>query len=312
MDTSILQASFLDAVHRSDEEKLRALLQSHDVTALQNAGLSPEVIMTGAALCSRRDLMKDCLNAGATLTALQGLNKAQKKTLLINVATISITDKDMSLFRSCLEHDILHITNFGRIAAYHGSIEAYQLLMSAGLDINDSYGFGGDALICAIRTNQLSMVEFLLNNGASFNNKNNLLYHRFTPMEVAAMQSSPEMISLLASRGGQISNSLALHRAAAAGKLFNMQSLLDAGADINEIPKPTDLWIDSSDTDLGPPIHYAAQWRSLSAIRFLLDHGADVNSRDVLGRNLLERSVKDGETWGELEELLHESLAPPG
>ena len=267
--------------------------------------------MTWAALCSRRDLVKDCLNAGVTLLALQGLNQAQKETLLINVATISITEKDMPLLKSCIEHDILNITNFGRIAAYHGSIKAYQLLMSAGLDINDSYGFGGDALICAIRTNQLSMVEFLLSNGASFNN-DNLLYHRFTPMEVAAMLSSPEMISLLASRGCQISNSLALHRAAAAGKLPNIQSLLDAGADINEIPKPTNLWIDSSDTGLGPPIHYAAQWRSMSAIKFLLDHGADVHSRDGLGRNLLERSVKDGETWTELEELLHERLAPPG
>jgi hypothetical protein len=308
-----LRVSFLDAAHHSDKEKLRELLQSHDMTALQNVGLSPGEIMTGAALCleNRRDLIRDCLNAGATVETLQGLNKAQKETLLLEVATVSITEKDMSLLRSCLEHDILGITHFGRAAAYHGSIEAYQLLLSASLDINDSYGFAGDALICAILTNQLSMVEFLLDNGASLNYEH-LYHYQFTPMAVAAMLSSPEMISFLASRGAPISNSLALHRAAAMGNIANMQSLLDAGADINEIPKPGELWVDSSDTDLGPPIHYTTKWRSLSAAKFLLDRGADPNLRDFHGRDLLQRSVKDGETWGELEGLLHERLAHPG
>ena len=56
------------------------------------------------------------------------------------------------------------------------------------------------------------------------------------------------------------------------------------------------IWIDSSDTDLGPPIQYTTKWRRLSAVKFLLDHGADPNLRDVLGRDLLQRSVKDGET----------------
>lgn len=127
----------------------------------------------------------------------------------------------MPLLRSCLEHDILGITHFGQVAAYHGSIEAFQLLMSAGLDINNRYGFAGDALICAIRTNQLSIVEFLLDNGASLTYEN-LLHYQFTPMAVAAMLSSPEMISLLVSWGAPISNSLALHRAAAIGNIPNM------------------------------------------------------------------------------------------
>lgn len=72
--------------------------------------------------------------------------------------------------------------------------------------------------------------------------------------------------------------------------------------DVNFIPPVKEVQIVGE--VLGTPLHYAAENRHVSTIQALLDKGADVNLRDRSGNSLLERSIRDGDVWMELKDLL--------
>ena len=56
----------------------------------------------------------------------------------------------------------------------------------------------------------------------------------------------------------------------------------------------------------GRPIHFAAEYRKLQPVKVLIEHGADPTQLNSRHQTVLEVSVRDGESWKELEDLLRE------
>jgi ankyrin repeat protein len=92
----------------------------------------------------------------------------------------------------------------------------------------------------------------------------------------------------------------ALHHAAADGDLARVLELLAGGANPNV-----------SDSRSWAPLHFAAQARSASVARALLDAGADIDSVDDNGNTPLWRAVFNSRGDGELIRLLREYGADP-
>jgi len=137
------------------------------------------------------------------------------------------------------------------------------------------------------------MVKFLLENGAEINT-DRMMSYMYPTLAVAAYFGSTEIMGLLLARCKTTANSLALHRAAAAGRLDMVQYLVDHGADVNEVPPDNHILTWSVRDELGPPLHFAVRRRHLPVVKYLLDHGADATLCDIDGRDLVE-SARGGD-----------------
>jgi hypothetical protein len=85
-----------------------------------------------------------------------------------------------------------------------------------------------------------------------------------------------------------------------------MECLFSAGADINENPKTDYVHTWPSDWRLRIPIYYVINFKNLPAVMYLLNYGADLILLDINGQNIIERSMKDGKAWEDLQQLLRE------
>ena len=181
-------------------------------------------------------------------------------------------------------------------------LEQVKLLLAKGAQVNEKSKYGVTPLHIAARQGQLhwprsgqtqpanaaAIVEILLEHGADVNVRN--------------------VHPKAASRWKTITESTPLHKAAVGGNKETMELLLAYGADVNAVvhvrsnphyrprrrsgfvsgrvivPDPGKL---GSHDDKMTPLHYAV-WRGhADVICVLLNHGAAVNSRDVLGRTPL-------------------------
>jgi ankyrin repeat protein len=305
-----LRDDVLAAFQHADVERLQSLLIEHDLPALQASGIAIDQVLTVAAFCEQKALILACLEAGAQVQSVALTNPDQLNKSLYVIAKVAVANNHVEALKECLECGV-HPTAGGTArplagtAIIKGDIEAFKALMSAGLDVNEDYDYGGDALITSIRANQLDMTTFLLESGAELES-DRLMSYCHGPLATAALTDSTEMISLLLAHGVKIPNSLALHEAASGGRIEQMECLLSAGADVNENPKADHVHTWPSDWRLGTPIHYATDTRNLPAVMYLLDHGADPTLLDINGQNIIERSMKDGKAWEDLQQLLRE------
>jgi ankyrin repeat protein len=91
-----------------------------------------------------------------------------------------------------------------------------------------------------------------------------------------------------------------LHQAAAGGNAFEVQLLLNGGADVN-----------AQDTNGWSPLHFAAQACSADCTDLLLHAGADVTLKDSFGNTALFRAVFASRGEGEVIKLLRAAGADP-
>ena len=119
----------------------------------------------------------------------------------------------------------------------------------------------------------------------------------FHPLDIAALHAPVETVKLLLDSGAAAAigpNSAALH-AAAQGKTSNriavMALLVERGADINglatDYPAPSEALRSGRK---GTPLHTAFKWANEEAKTWLLEHGADLEAKNELG--------KTPEQWG--------------
>ena len=168
-------------------------------------------------------------------------NPDQLNKSLYVIAKVAVANNHVKALKECLKCGV-HPTAEGtarplaRTAIIKSNIKAFKALMSAGLDINENYDYGGNALITSIRANQLDMTTFLLESKAELES-DRLMSYCHEPLATAALINSTEMISLLLAHDIKIPNSLALHEAASGERIEQIKCLLSAGADINENPK---------------------------------------------------------------------------
>lgn len=82
---------------------------------------------------------------------------------------------------------------------YQSDDEAFRALMIAGADVNlQHHKYGWTLLHMAIRRNQKTMVEFLIDHGADINRVDGV---GWTPLMESIMDDMPELCELLITRG---------------------------------------------------------------------------------------------------------------
>jgi ankyrin repeat protein len=181
------------------------------------------------------------------------------------------------------------------VAAYNAihsgdSIPLLQAFSDAGWDVNMPMAHSGDALVVAVDYNKGDMVKWLLEHGA------NVSLHEgvdgLTTLGNAAVEASPDIISMLVNSGAELKGSRALELAARAGRLDNAAILLDLGADINEVLSADSWCVHNRDKEagLGSALHAAASEGHTMVVSLLLEKGADVQLKDSKGRTALERA----------------------
>lgn len=154
------------------------------------------------------------------------------------------------------------------------SQHAAQILIT---DTQNSYSM-------AIGADSVELAKFLIAHGADPNA--NLRGGLHTPLECAALSGSTSVVKALINAGAQIKGRYALQIAAHEGKTEVISYLLDCGAPLDEAPK-NDLGISSA-------LYEAASNGHVEALKLLLEKGADVDVKDMYGKNALELAERNG------------------
>ncbi|KAI9790070.1 MAG: hypothetical protein M1816_005540 [Peltula sp. TS41687] len=189
--------------------------------------------------------------------------------------------------RYCLNAGARIFTCIALEALCSWSFEMYELLVSAGLDINEYVPWHGPFLILAAEKNDLRWACFCLERGADPNL--HMTEDSKKAITVAAESASVEMAALLLDHGALIEGSGAIVMAAEAGRLDMVKFLLERGADINEIGLKD--WGDNrADADMGSALHKAVTEGHIEIVDLLLAYGADINLPDFQRRTPLMRA----------------------
>lgn len=161
-------------------------------------------------------------------------------------------------------------------AAVVGSLDAMNLLVEAGADVNGQNDFGATALLWS--ATDLAKVKLLVGHGADVNAASK---RGRTPLLIAAMSDgSAEVIRYLLDHGADAKaadflKTTALRAATLGNDTNTIRMLIDAGVDVNAADLPGIT-----------PLMMAAGWNgNLDAVKLLLANGAKVNavSRPVMG-----------------------------
>lgn len=129
-------------------------------------------------------------------------------------------------------------------------------------------------------------------------------------MNSAGRQGSVTVLNLLLDYGAELSNSIALHRAAESTherRIPVMEHLIRLGMDINGWDDKMGQW------SIGTPIVYAVKGGVVDNIQFLLENGADPllkNRTGDVGRTVMEVIEEIGSA--ETVELVKQTCAKQG
>ena len=153
-------------------------------------------------------------------------------------------------------------------AARAGNLESARHLVAAGADVNGINAFGTSSLILAVHSDNTELVRFLLSSGAAVDDD----------------------------RSGHT----ALHAAVLRGNLSAVNTLVDAGADLESlVQKPTPVRRQSTDYNFhdaligSTPLWLAARFAEPDIMRALIDAGADTGATN----NLVYPAQRMGENF---------------
>jgi len=158
-------------------------------------------------------------------------------------------------------------------AAEKGDLEKVCGFVAEGAPI-DVIGFAGfQPLHVAAQNGCLSVVEFLLFQGAVIGSRNRK-DGGMQALHYAAQEGHLSVVELLLSSGARIDSGdevgvQALHYASSGGHLSVVESLFEKGARL-----------EAPDKSGARPLHWAAMRGNLSVVEFLLKNGADPAAKD--------------------------------
>ncbi len=122
------------------------------------------------------------------------------------------------------------------------------------------YSFGAPAILAAVHKENREMIEALLEAGANINARSRWWAGSFGVLD----SSGPELARYLIERGAYVD----VHAAARLGMFDRLKELIQADPAL----------VHARGGDGQTPLHFAA---NLEIAAFLLDHGADINARDI-------------------------------
>lgn len=179
-------------------------------------------------------------------------------------------------------------------AAGNGQLDACELLLSEGAALNPDMKQSSSApLHQACKANDVEIARFLLEVGADVDALN---CYKTTPLMYCVKYGSPDLVSLILTYNPDLSITSFIHTAAIHWAVWpnheqNMELLLQAGADPNQIMG-----------DGSTPLHCAAGGGFTEMVRLLLDFGADprIRNQDFM----TAAKVAEEEGQGEMAEVL--------
>jgi ankyrin repeat protein len=179
-----------------------------------------------------------------------------------------------------------------------------QLFLKHNLDMHVHDDEGNTPLHLAAENGLLELAQILLERNADVNSQNN---HGSTPLLLASELGYPDIVQLLLDNHADLDvrdtdGNTPLHCAAIGGQLEVAQLLLRLNVEVN-----------SRDNKGSTPLHLTStgSWRlsegSPAIVQLLLDHGADVQARNLIGKTALE--VACGPEKQEIVRLLSQHAA---
>ncbi|WP_341817117.1 ankyrin repeat domain-containing protein [Wolbachia endosymbiont (group A) of Agelastica alni] len=155
-----------------------------------------------------------------------------------------------------------------------GHKNVVEFFLSKGVSVNDADANGRTALHYAVRFDHLELTKFLINKGANIHAK--ILVDGRKPIHLAA-------------RGG--------YKNANAANI--VKCLLNRGVSVND-----------TDTNGLTPLHYAAKYANLKAVKLLIDEGANIHAKTVGGQKPIHLAAcgGGGETPNTIELFLNKGV----
>ncbi|MBD3170229.1 MAG: hypothetical protein GF307_12155 [candidate division Zixibacteria bacterium] len=286
----LVPAGYCGEIHNVIEEgnldQVKELLESNPdlINATYNYGQS---VMHAAAYSGHIEIVKYLIEKGADVNARSG----QNSNPLHGAAYYGHEDIVKLLIENGAEVDNPNAYDYRPMlsACAGGHLNIVKMLIDAGADIEATTYDGANALLTAAASGNQEMFEMLLELGADLNSVNN---DGDNALHYAAVSPNSDFVRYLIDKGFDI-NSVnhqgepPIHSACYTGRLENVKLLNSLGADINTT--------DSSNQGIFVKTIYSA-YRGvndtlLALMDYLIENGADVNSRDHHGITPLMRAI---------------------
>jgi ankyrin repeat protein len=165
------------------------------------------------------------------------------------------------------------------LAAQEGYLEAVQYLIEQSVNVETRSKSGETPLYAAARKGSHQVVECLINSGAASGIEAKA-DNDWTPLHIAVYEGNEGVVALLVGNKQNLETKVPkdgyrpLHRAAEKSNVKIVQTLINAGAELN------------STTDLNTrqtPLYLAAKCKQLEVVLELLSSGAKINHQSFVG-----------------------------
>ncbi|KAL3428744.1 ankyrin repeat-containing domain protein [Aspergillus tetrazonus] len=192
----------------------------------------------------------------------------------------------------CLEHGQKATQEMMTSVVVHNSFAMYCLMVKhKAVRINYVVPWYGDILGTMASDNKIDWVRFCLEHGADLNTS--LVKEHLSALACAVHTGNIELVDLLLAHGARLKGSNAIVRVAINEDLEMVEYLLSRGADINKIgikgPSGAEAY-----SDMESPLHQAAVEGYTEMALFLIEAGADVYLKDLLGRTAEDLALEKG------------------
>ena len=251
--------------------------------------------------------LTEVIHAGDVSTfasLIEALDPSERREVLQSSSKEAVKHDQPAIFAQCLASgasaEYWDDHKLHSALAEHGTPATLAVLLDAGgINVTDEPNehAGGNFLSFCVNYNNLPALRYLFEvRGYGVADMGPIYKGPHTPLYEAMMRGSPAMLAYLLDRGADPERAPGLlHLAAGDGRADLIRLLLDRGAvDADEVNGSHGM------RPSGTALHRAAELRKLQSVRALLDKGADVSKLDADGQNVIERSQKDGEEWGDL------------
>ncbi|GFX74022.1 ankyrin-1 [Trichonephila clavipes] len=269
------------AVQNNDFEMAQVLINNGaEIDADSDSGLTPLCL---AVRNNNKEIVKILLKYGADINAKKSLPLSSAILFgLNNIAAILLENEETDIhYRGIDGNSLLHI------ASKQGNCFIVETLLARGADANAiTLQNGISPLHCAADAGYVEIVKILLKSKAKINAVSN---DGLTPLHLAALKGHTSVVKLLLENEANAKitdneNRNSVEIAVANGNVEVAKFLLQEKI----------FHINDKGNCGFSLLHIAAQEGNLNVVKYLIDHGADVNSENDAGSKPIHIAAREG------------------